>query len=62
MAVKLTGKRSLASKLRNAADMYETDAERLNSTPHWIIRDRLKELADTSRKLAAQIDRMVGRA
>lgn len=55
--LKLNGKRSLHSKLLRQAEEYKADAERLNSTPHWQIRDRLKALSEQALMLAVIVER-----
>jgi len=55
--MKLVGKRSLHSKLLRQAREYSFDAERLNGTPHWIIRTRLQHIAEQCRMLAVIVER-----
>lgn len=55
--MKLVGKRSLHSKLLRQAEDYRTDADRLDGTPHWIVRDRLKRLSEQCLLLAVIVER-----
>ncbi len=55
--MKLTGKRSLVTKLRRLASEFETDAERLDGTPEWRVRLKLRTLAGEFELLAASIER-----
>jgi len=54
--MKMTGKRSLVSKLRRLASEFETDAERLDGTPEWRVRFKLRCLAGEFELLAASIE------
>ena len=55
--MKMTGKRSLVSKLRRLASEFETDAERLGGSPEWRVRFKLRTLAGEFELLAASIER-----
>lgn len=54
--MKLTGKRSLCSKLRRLASEFQTDAERLEGTMFWQTRFKLRILARTFELLADSIE------